>query len=309
MPGGDALPALAGPGPAVAAGAVRGVDAATRMGVRRHPVVRAAIVSGFVVRAMDIAAAVNRGRRGNMDLPRIRALARDLGQDLDRARRYARVRHLKPDVTISPSAVLVLAPDNALGRTVRPYALMRYVDAVAEYFDAVVEFARELGEAVGRVLGSPLSLRSAAYRGDDLDMARELAEALDSALSLVAASFRSNDDRACAQALDLALKRSRALDLVCAQNLAGRLGIAQAEGLAEAVLEGAMDDFTNSDLTHAILADADLTGVRWSLSGTTWPPGTNVKALLARSEEVQPGSGVLVFTRRGMMWQPAWQPT
>ena len=27
-----------------------------------------------------------------------------------------------------------------------------------------------------------------------------------------------------------------------------------------------MDDFTNSDLTHASLAGADLTGVRWSLS-------------------------------------------
>jgi hypothetical protein len=60
---------------------------------------------------------------------------------------------------------------------------------------------------------------------------------------------------------------------------------------------------------HASLADADLTGVRWSLSGTSWPPGTNVKALLARSEEVRPGSGVLVFTRRGkgMMWQPTWR--
>jgi hypothetical protein len=70
-----------------------------------------------------------------------------------------------------------------------------------------------------------------------------------------------------------------------------------------------MDDFTNSDLTHASLADADLAGVRWSLAGTIWPPGTNVKALLARSEEVQPASGVLVFTRRRMMWQPTWQAT
>jgi hypothetical protein len=96
---------------------------------------------------------------------------------------------------------------------------------------------------------------------------------------------------------------------VCAQNLAGRLNIAQTEGLAEAVLEDAVDDFTNSDLTYATLADADLTGVRWSLPGTIWPPGTDVKALLADSEEVQPGSGVLVFTRRGMMWQPPWQAT
>jgi hypothetical protein len=39
--------------------------------------------------------------------------------------------------------------------------------------------------------------------------------------------------------------------MVCAQNLAGRLDIAPAEGLAEALLEGAMNDFTDADLSHA----------------------------------------------------------
>jgi len=34
------------------------------MGVRRHPVVPAAILSDFVVRAIEIAAAINRGRHG-----------------------------------------------------------------------------------------------------------------------------------------------------------------------------------------------------------------------------------------------------
>jgi hypothetical protein len=272
------------------------------MGVRRHPVVQAAIVSGFVVRALDIAAAVNRGRQGNLDLPLIRTLTRDLGLDLDRARVYARVRHLKPDVTISPGAALVLAPEQALGQAPGRYPLIRY-------FDAAVGLARELGEALCSILGSPLNLHFAFYGGDDLQMARELAEVLGSDLARVVDPFPLNDDHAREKALDLALKRSRALDRVCAQNLAGRLNIAQAEGLAEAVLEGAVDDFTNSDLTYASLADADLTGLRWSLPGTSWPPGTDVKALLADSEEVQPGSGVLVFTRRGMMWQPPWQAT
>jgi hypothetical protein len=302
VPAGDPPSASAGPGPTVAAGALRRVDAATRMGIRRQPVVRAAIVSGFVVRAMDTAAAVNRGRQGNVDLALIQTLARDLGRDLDRAREYARVCHLKPDLTISPGAALVLAPDQALGRAPGRYALIRY-------FDAAVDLARELGEAVYSVLGSPLNLRFAFYRGDDLEMARELAEVLGSDLGRVVDPLPFNADHAREQALDLALNRSRALDRVCVQNLAGRLDIAQAEGLADAVLEGAMDDFTNSDLAHASLADADLTGVRWSLSGTIWPPGTDVKALLARSEAVQPGSGVLVFTRRGMTWQPTWQAT
>jgi hypothetical protein len=67
-----------------------------------------------------------------------------------------------------------------------------------------------------------------------------------------------------------------------------------------------MDDFASADLTHANLADADLTGVRWSLSGTIWPPETDVKALLARSEEVESGGGVLVVTRRGMVWPSKW---
>ena len=87
--------------------------------------------------------------------------------------------------------------------------------------------------------------------------------------------------------------------------MADRLGISPAKGLAEALLDGALDDFTSADLTHASLADADLTGVRWSVPGTTWPPGTDVKALLARSEQAEPG-GVLVVTHRGRMRQPNW---
>jgi hypothetical protein len=55
---------------------------------------------------------------------------------------------------------------------------------------------------------------------------------------------------------------------------------ASASGRAEAPLDGAMDDFTSADLTYASLAAADLTGVRWSLSGTIWPIETDVKALL-----------------------------
>ena len=88
------------------------------------------------------------------------------------------------------------------------------------------------------------------------------------------------------------------------QGVASRLGISPAEGLAEALLDGAMDDFTSADLTHASLADADLAGVRWSLSGTIWPPEADVKAILARSEEVSPGGCLLVVKRRGVAWPP-----
>ena len=99
----------------------------------------------------------------------------------------------------------------------------------------------------------------------------------------------------------------RAIEIAAAINR-GRLGISPTDGLAVALLDGALDDFTSADLTHTNLADADLTCVRWSRSGTIWPPWTDVKALLARSEEVEPGGGVLVVTRRGMVSPFAGQP-
>jgi hypothetical protein len=295
--------------------ALGAADATTRMGIRRHPVVPAAILSDFVVRAIEIAAAINRGRHGNLDRALIRTLARDLGCDLGRAREFALARHLKLGVTVTGRSVLVLTPD---------LARERYLDlALVRYFDAAVRLARELGHAIDGTLARHLDLRLSFSRDHDLELACELADGLDSDLerahSLAHALVRElgtrerilnvnhareqilNIDRSISRALDLAFERSRTLDRVCAQGVAGRLGISPTGGLAEALLDGALDDFTSADLTHTSLADADLTGVRWSLSGTIWPPGTDVKALLARSEEVEPGGGVLVVTRRGMV--------
>jgi hypothetical protein len=296
--------------------AVGAADAATRMGVRRHPVVPAAILSDFVARAIQIAAAINRGRHGNLDRPLIRTLARDLGRDLDRAREYAQARHLKLGVTVTRDSGLVLTLD---------LARERYLDlALVRYFNAAVHLARELGHAIDGTLARHLDLRLSFAGDHDLDLACELADGLDSDLdrahSLADGLVRElgktrgwilninqarerilNIDRSISRTLDLAFERSRALDRVCAQGVAGRLGISPTEGLAEALLDGALDDFTSADLTHTSLADADLTGVRWSLSGTIWPPGTDVKALLVRSEEVEPGGGILVVTRRGMV--------
>ena len=295
--------------------ALGAADAATRMGVRRHPVVPAAILSDFVVRAIEIAAAINRGRHGSLDRPLIRTLTRDLGCDLDRAREYARARHLKLGVTVPRDAGLVLTFD---------LARERYPDlAVIRCFSAAVHLARELGHAIDGTLARHLDLRLSFSRDHDLELACELADGLESGLDRAHGLAHAlvelgqtrgrilnsnqvhedilNIDRAISHTLDLAFERSRALDKVCAQGVAGRLGISSTEGLAEALLDGALDDFTSADLTHTSLADADLTGVRWSLSGTIWPPGTNLKALLARSEQVEPGGGVLVVTRRGMV--------
>lgn len=295
------------------------------MGVRRHPVVLAAILSDLVVRTIEIAAAIKRGRRGNLDRAFIRTLARDLGRDLGRAREYAQVRHLKLDVTVTPDSILALTLDQAR----EPYLALTLIRDL----DTALRLAHKLSHAIDGTLARYLDLRLNLSRDEDLELVGGLAADLDSdldrALELNRALGRTRErilnvnyardqildiDRSISHTLDTAFQRSRALDRVCAQGVADRLGISTTERLAEALLDGAMDDFTNADLTCARLAGADLTGVRWSLPGTIWPLETDVSALLARSEEVEPGGGVLVVKRRGsargaiMAWPPKRLP-
>jgi hypothetical protein len=278
------------------AAALGAADVATRLGGRRHPVLRAAVLSGFVVRAVELAAAIDRGRQGNQDRPLIRALARDLSRGLDRVGTCAPARQLGLDSIIRPGSVSVFTLSQA-GE--RPSALTRD-------YAAALGLGRGLACSIGGILAG-VYLRLSLSRDEDLELACELAEGLGLDLGRLvglaaetAASVRSRER--ISRALDLACERSRALDRVCTQGAADRLGIPPAEGLAEALLDGAMDDFTSADLTYASLAGTDLTGVRWSLSGTTWPPGTSVKGLIRRSEPA--GPGVLVLTRRGILWPP-----
>jgi hypothetical protein len=151
----------------MAAGALGAADAATRMGVRRHPVVLAAILSDFVVRVMEIAVAINRGRHGGLDRPLIRTLASDRGRGLDRAREYAQARHLMLmlDVTVTRYSVLSLTLDQARER----YLVL----TLSRYFGTALSIARELGDAIAFTL-PPRSLS-----GNDLDLARELVAGLD----------------------------------------------------------------------------------------------------------------------------------
>jgi hypothetical protein len=278
------------------------------MSVRRHPVVPATIVSGFAVRAVEIAAAVNRGRCGDLDRPRIRAMADDLGRDLDRARRHVPARNLQLGTVVTRGPLPALVLGQALD----------YAPALSltRGFNAAVDLAREFIEAMDRILASYLGLRLTFSHDDDLELAHELADGAGSCLDRTRALAIGLGDRpspeqvlstgrTISRALDQALARARAMRRVCGQGLASRLGMATADGLAEAIIDGALDDFTSADLTGASLAEADLTGMRWSLTGTTWPPGTDIKALLARSE-TQPG-GVLMFRHRGTMWQPNWR--
>lgn len=287
--------------------AIRAAQARARMGVRRHPVVRAVILSGLAVQAVEIAAEINRGHCQDLDRALIRTLADGLGHDLEHARRYALARNLQ----LGPAVALGRVPALMAGQA-------REHDPAASLtrsFVAAADLARGLCVVIDEILTYSFDLRIALTRDHDLEPVRELADGVGSCLTRARALCLDLDDRAAREqvmrtgraigrAVDQALEHARAMDRICGQALADRLGIAVAQGLAAAVADGALDDFTSADLTSAGLADADLTGVRWSLTGTTWPQGTDIKALLARSQ-TQP-DGVLEFSRRGMMWQPNW---
>ncbi|MGW2747076.1 hypothetical protein [Streptomyces sp. NPDC001450] len=55
-----------------------------------------------------------------------------------------------------------------------------------------------------------------------------------------------------------------------------------------------VNDFTTSDLRAVPLDGVDLDGVRWSETGTRWPPVVDVEDLKARSEESPAHSGIWV---------------
>jgi hypothetical protein len=145
-------------------------------------------------------------------------------------------------------------------------------------------------------------------RAIDRDRARSLAVDLDLAPACALArdlGHAGDLDRARLLALDLgrSLARARTGTRSLASELAGALsnslGIEHVDELAAALLDGALDDFSQADLSGVDLADIGLVGVRWSLSGTNWPPGVDVEALMRQSEETGPGSGIYVITRRG----------
>ncbi|MFI1726103.1 RNA polymerase sigma factor [Streptomyces sp. NPDC020489] len=134
-------------------------------------------------------------------------------------------------------------------------------------------FARALVHDLGR----------AALRRDH---ALEVAAALDEA------ARSGNADRVRGLERD-----ARPLADAVALEAAHRLGLAAPEDLVLALLDGALDDFTDADLTAARPNDPALTGIHWS-EGTKWPPGTDIEALRKRSAETAPFSRVYVLGRR-----------
>jgi hypothetical protein len=274
-----------------AAVAIAAADPTARMALRRNPVILAVIVSDLIVRAMMITHKTRDTRDLVRDLVRARDLALDLDldlastlarllvRDLDHALYLARGRVLARGIDLSP--VRSLASDLDVARALllaldRALALDGTLARGIEFPLAnELELARALDDARDLDLGRPRNL--------DLDL--EVARDLDRSLAFA---------RAIARDLDLELAR----DLNHQTNLVvGRaLGIGLVEALAPALLDGVLDDFTQADLAHTDLSSRDLTGVRWSDWGTTWPAETDLDKLRARSREVTYGTGVYVIT-------------
>jgi hypothetical protein len=193
-------------------------------------------------------------------------LARDL--DLDRVLDIDRVL----DLACVVDRTAALALDITLFRT----------------RDRVYLRALDLALAIGRALDQALD------RGRLLD--RAMTRVIDRTLNPDPFPDREGErlrirDRSIASSLPLASELSSVLGGV----LSDSLGIEHLDGLADALLTGALDDFSQADLSGVDLSHVGLVGLRWSIPGTRWPPSLDVDALLDRSEETEPGSGVYII--------------
>jgi hypothetical protein len=185
--------------------------------------------------------------------------------------------------------------------------------ASARLLDHSRDLAHTLTIALLRDLDHPVLTR-------DHDLARAIAIARDLAHDLARDDDHNHDSdhdrtldhdrtrthaRALERALGIALERSLDLDRTaarpCAQSLdrasGGPYGLeAVHEQLGSVLAEGALDDVTNADLHQTDLTHTDLTGLRWTLHSTLWPPGIDTAQLLGRSIEETSGSGVYTVT-------------
>ena len=259
--------------PPDAVAAIAAADPATRMALHRHPIILAVILSDLTIRALMIAT----GPSGIRDRAFVLAVAHDLNlvRDLNLAPNLADDLNLAHDRAHALDLNLALDLDRALDRA-RAYALARALALnLAHALARIRDLDRDLGLIRDRDLGR--------FCDRDLKRIRALALDLDRAL-----------DRDRAPHLALALDRALDVARLTALMVGRPLGIGPVEGLAAALLAGALDDFTRADLAHTDLSGLDLTGMRWSDWGTTWPPGTDLDTLRAQSREI--GGGVYVIT-------------
>lgn len=273
--------------------AIATADPSLRLAVRGSPIVMAVVISNFIVRLVEIAeaicglsvdASIDRKVRNlendldfacalDDDLRRVRNRARESGLShalepvlihLHRNGVFTRARLLAEDIVSDLAYTLRLE----LARTRRD----RDIDSYLVY---ALRFARSLTLALAR----DLALVPAADQ--DRDLAHDLARAL-------ARDLRARN-------LARARDRAHGLDRFLVDAISRSLSLEQVEGLASALLRGALDDFTQADLSNTDLSSVDLNGIRWSMS-TRWPSDIDRDDLLRRSTETMPRSGIYVLS-------------
>lgn len=301
-----------------------------RLGLRRHPVVTVSIrctslASGLAehgktvrdlitalyrlrARILDDVDAYERAAAGAgpLDLPHALAFARELPNELDLVLDFVLdlVRDLdgaldRPDLNPSSAVELLAFGDPALD-----YAVANEADALTAALGFARDIARELARELARARDRAPVLGRVLDRAVDLDRDRDQVRDRDHVRDLASARALARAlDRVEGTALHLAglLDRavmaagalSRSLDVA-----AGRvLGLPRAEGVGAVLAAGALNDFTDADLSSVDLTGrVDLVGVRWSERGTIWPPGEEERIRRA-SRETAPRSGVWVVTR------------
>jgi hypothetical protein len=259
------------------AAAIADLDPAVRIALRRNPVILAVILSDLLVRALAVANAVADAL--NRDLNRDLGLVRALDRDINRARGRGLGLNRERD------HVSVLARDLELARDL----------ANDLHHDRNLELARDLAHDLYRDLVNVLSFDRT--RDLNRDLARDLNRERDLEHTLARDLNRDlNRDGALALAHHVALTVGRAL------------GVRHVDGLAAALLDGVMDDFTRADLSRVDLTGLDLTGMRWSDSGTVWPVGTDVDELRARSKQVDSGIYVIASPSDGIKSRRRFAP-
>lgn len=245
--------------------AIAAIDPAVRMALRRHPLVLAVLLSDLIIQALDLDQALARGL--DLDLDYARRLSHNLIRASDRAHNL--------DLIYARRLADKLARARSLARDLDNGGYLHHIPARNR------AYARVLASDLARVLASDLDLAQDLV---DLSGSDDLIRSLSTARDLT----RTID-------LSLGLDHARSLAHHIALMMGRHLGIKQVEGLATALLNGALDDFTHADLTHVELDERNLIGVRWSVSGTIWPPGTDIDRLRSRSKETPPGTGIYVI--------------
>lgn len=181
------------------------------------------------------------------------------------------------------------------------------------------DFAAPAREAAGKLFGA---LRAASFMGDHvpesaIDSAVALTRVLAQLLGRRPLSVGPNGSRVEERfALETRhidrgfiyplLLQARLVASILAEELCDMLGIERLSegtdlaGLVHALRNGALDDFSYADLSEVEnLTLDDLAGVRWTLTGTLWPPTLDTSALKEQSSETKPGSGIYVVMTPG----------